>query len=173
MIILQILKKTVTLVLPLLTALWGLRRSVVTPVLPLGSGDIAPLAVRYPPEGGRLRHGSEFDITTLRSVLVTFAPDGGVEVAVEYERGEEETPANSANSGTKWRTQRAARMATRGLEMVLDDLRTGEVVWGGFPSLHARSPAREPQGSSTSTEKAVNGRRSRTSDPIETTVKKR
>jgi hypothetical protein len=164
-------KKTVTLVLPLLTALWGLRRSVVTPVLPLGSGDIAPLAVRYPVSwGGRSRHGSEFDITTLRSVLVTFAPDGGVEVSVEYERGEEETPANP---GTKWRTQRAARMATRGLEMVLDDLRTGEVVWGGFPSLHARSPAREPQGSSTSTEKAVNGRRSRTSDPIETTVNKR
>jgi hypothetical protein len=108
--------------------------------------------------------------TTLRSVLVTFAPDGGVEVAVEYERGEEETPANP---GTKRRTQRASRMATRGLEMVLDDLRTGEVVWGGFPSLHARSPAWEPQGSSTLTEKAVNGRRSRTYDPIETKVNKR
>jgi hypothetical protein len=108
--------------------------------------------------------------TTLRSALVTFAPDGVVEVSVEYEHGEEEA---LANPGTKRRTQRISRMATRGLEMVLDDLRTGEVVWGEFPSLHARSPAREPQGSSTSTEKAVNGRRSRTSDPIETTVRKR
>lgn len=52
-------------------------------------------------DGERARGRGDLATTTLRSVLVTFAPDGIVEVAVEYERGEEETPANP---GTKRRT---------------------------------------------------------------------
>jgi hypothetical protein len=62
----------------------------------------------------------------LRSITVIF--DGeGIEYAVNYQhRGEPPSP------GSKARTTTAARMARRGLELALEKLGSGAVMWGGF-----------------------------------------
>ncbi len=64
--------------------------------------------------------------SALRSVTVTFTPEG-LEYAVTYAH-EGEPP----NPGTKTRTTTAARMARRGLEVALEGLAAGAPAWGGF-----------------------------------------
>ena len=80
---------------------------------PGGVSSSSLALIRYPMPGGR---GSGYDgerrggrrgrmTTTLRSVHLTFAPDGGVEVAVEYEHGG--LGGEPPNPGTSTRTARA------------------------------------------------------------------
>ena len=62
----------------------------------------------------------------LRSITVTFGGEG-IEYAVSYlHRGEPPSP------GSKTRTTTAARMARRGLELALERLGSGALIWGGF-----------------------------------------
>jgi hypothetical protein len=67
-------------------------------------------------------------VTELRSIAVTFLPEGGLEVAVSYAHGDElPSPVHPA----KTRTARASRMARKVLEVALEGLGTGAVEWGG------------------------------------------
>jgi len=62
----------------------------------------------------------------LRSIGVTFTREG-IEFAVTYAHdGEQPMP------GTKKRTTAAATMARKALELALEGLGSGPVLWGGF-----------------------------------------
>jgi hypothetical protein len=62
----------------------------------------------------------------LRSITVIF--DGAaIEYAVSYQHRDE-----PPSPGSKARTITAARMARRGLELALERLGSGAVMWGGF-----------------------------------------